>query len=100
MGFGVLGETFVVVCVAAGVHASAVLGLGFPMAGQDVESLGDFGPGDGALGGPEAFAGPVHQVAGVTWVGPGLGDLRLGEAQVPEDVAGGVAVLDVGDLSP
>ncbi|MDQ1020509.1 hypothetical protein QFZ43_007058 [Streptomyces afghaniensis] len=40
--------------------------------------------------------GSVDEVAGVAAVGPHPGDLRLGEAQAPEDVAGGVAVLDVG----
>jgi hypothetical protein len=38
------------------------------------------------------FAGPVHEFASVAAVGPDLGDLRLGEAQAPEHVAGGDAL--------
>jgi hypothetical protein len=96
MGFGVLGRPFVVACVAAGVHAPADRALDFPTAGRHDESLDALGPGDDAQAQPEAFAGPVRKFAGVAAVGPDLGDLRLGEAKAPKQVAGGVAVLDVG----
>jgi hypothetical protein len=96
VGFGVLRQAFVVACVAAGVHAPADRALDFPAAGQDDEALRALRPGDDTQGEPEAFTGPVHEVAGVSAVGPDLGDLRLGEAQASEHVAGGVAVLDVG----
>lgn len=96
MCFGELGQTFVVAWGAAGVHAPADRALDFPAAGQHEEALDPFGPGDDAQREPETVAGPVHEVAGVAAVGPDLGDLRLGEAQPPEHVEGGVAVLDAG----
>jgi hypothetical protein len=96
VGFGVLGQPFVVACVAVGVHAPADRALDFPTPGQHDEALGALGPGDDAQGEPEALAGPVDEVAGVAAVGPDLGDLRLGEAQASEHVACGIAVLDVG----
>lgn len=37
----------------------------FQQWGQHDEALDAFGPGDDAQGEPEAFAGPVHEVAGV-----------------------------------
>ncbi|MFD4863649.1 hypothetical protein, partial [Streptomyces atratus] len=52
--------------------------LDFPAAGQHDEALGPFGPGDDAQGEPEAFAGPVDEVAGVAAVGPDLGDFAAG----------------------
>ncbi|MFJ2172123.1 hypothetical protein ACIOHE_04305 [Streptomyces sp. NPDC087851] len=68
----------------------------FQKAGPDDESLGALGPGDDAQAQAEPVAGPVDEVAGVAAVGPGLGDLRLGEMQPPEHIARGVTVLDVG----
>ncbi|WP_123969950.1 hypothetical protein [Streptomyces sp. TLI_185] len=43
-------------------------------------------------GGAEKHHGG-HEVAGVAAVGPHMGDLLLGQAQAPEDVAGCVAVV-------
>lgn len=82
-----LGQPLVVSCVAAGVDAPAHRPLDFPAAGQRGEALGAFGPGNDAQGEPEALAGPARGVAGVAAVGPNLGDLGLGEAHAPEDVA-------------
>ncbi|MEU7322563.1 hypothetical protein ABZ682_18670 [Streptomyces griseoviridis] len=95
-----LGQSFVVACVALGVHAPADCALDYPTTGRDDEALGAVGPADDAQAQPEAFAGPVDEFAGVAAVGPDLGDLRLGEAKalelVPEVRAGSVRGDDGG----
>lgn len=92
----VLREPFVVPCVAAGPHSPADRALDTPATWEDDEALGALGPVDGLEGDVEEFAGPVDELAGPGGVGPDLRNLRMRQAQPPEQFAGGVPVGNFG----
>lgn len=99
VGFRVGDGAFVVAGVAAGSHGPGVRAFHHPSLGQEDESFGAFGFGDGFEGDTEDVPGPVDELAGVGGVAPGQGDLGVGLVESGQEdlAADGVVGLGGGD---